>query len=251
MPASNDLDLICTIRIELVDSEPLIWREVEAPTSITLDDLHEIIQITIGWESEHLWEFTVGKQSYGPDGDFDPWFAMETNAGEVLLSEILRPRRTTFRYLYDFGDSWEHKVIVTKIRAPEPGIAYPRFAGGERNGPPEDCGGLYGYYEGLAATPESDDAAEEPDEWDGVHGWAAGFDPNYVDVKGIEGALREMADRLKVRKRPRRKKSTTRHADTLGFRDDAATADAIRLMVKALQLASATLPAKPRSANRK
>ena len=59
------------MRIELLDTDPLIWREVEVPTSITLKVLHDIIQITMGWLDYHLWEFTIGKQAYGLPMDED------------------------------------------------------------------------------------------------------------------------------------------------------------------------------------
>ena len=64
--AADSFNQICTVRIELLDTDPLIWREVEVPTSITLKVLHDIVQITMGWLDQHLWEFTIGKQSYGP-----------------------------------------------------------------------------------------------------------------------------------------------------------------------------------------
>ena len=248
MAKANDPEQICTIRIELTHSEPLIWREVEAPISITLGDLHEIIQIAIGWDGDHLWQFTIGKQTYGPDGDFDIWSGQETNAGEVALSEVLRPRRTTFRYLYDFGDSWEHKVLVTKIRAREPGIAYPRYIGGERNGPPEDCGGLHGYYEGLEAAAKNDDDDAAGDDWD-EYSWAENFDPNDVDAKGIEAALRRMADHLGARKRPRRQRS--KGADIAPFGRNATMADTVAMMVNALRAATPPGANKFRSANKK
>lgn len=57
---------ICAVRIELLETEPLIWREVEVPTSVTLKVLHDVIQITVGWFDCHLWRFTIGGQSYGP-----------------------------------------------------------------------------------------------------------------------------------------------------------------------------------------
>ena len=63
--AADSFNQICTVRIELLDTDPLIWREVEVPTSITLKVLHDIVQITMGWLDYHLWEFTIGKQACG------------------------------------------------------------------------------------------------------------------------------------------------------------------------------------------
>jgi hypothetical protein len=245
MPASDDLNRICTIRIELLDSDPLIWREVEAPVSITLNDLHEIIQIAMGWESEHLWEFTIGKQHFSPDDASLGPFATISDFDDVTLSDILRPRRTTFRYLYDFGDSWEHRVIVTKIRPPETGVSYPRYAGGERSGPPEDCGGLYGFYEGLAAIARRDQDDEPGD----LSWWAEDFDPDDVDVEGIEDRLRALADHL--RKRPRRKKSKARTASPHPFADASNLLDRIAMLVDAFAAATPARPKRATSASKK
>jgi hypothetical protein len=247
MRKSGDLDRICTIRIELMHSEPLIWREVEAPVSITLDDLHRIIQIVMGWEEEHLWEFTIAKKHYAPPDEFTSPFEPVSDSGEVRLSHILRPRRTTFQYLYDFGDSWLHHVIATKTRAPEAAVAYPRYIAGERNSPLEDIGGLYGFYAGLAAIAANDDHDEEIDEPDDLHGWARSFDPDYVDAEGIEDRLRLMAEDLRTQKRPRKKKAKTGPA----FGDDAELGATVRLMLNALKLGAATRPRKPRAGNKK
>ena len=67
--AVDSFNQICTVRIELLDTDPPIWREVEAPTSITLKVLHDIAQITMGWLNQHLWEFTIDKKGYGPPMD--------------------------------------------------------------------------------------------------------------------------------------------------------------------------------------
>lgn len=63
--ASDSFNQICTVRIELLDTNPLIWRQVEVPTSITLKVLHDVVQITMGWLDYQLWEFTIGEQRYG------------------------------------------------------------------------------------------------------------------------------------------------------------------------------------------
>jgi Plasmid pRiA4b ORF-3-like protein len=68
---SNSFNEIATVRIELQDTDPVIWRQVEVPTSITLKVLHDIVQAVMGWFNYHLWEFTIGKQRYGPPTDKD------------------------------------------------------------------------------------------------------------------------------------------------------------------------------------
>ena len=182
-PMNAAADQIATVRIELADSEPLIWREVEVPTSISLKALHEIIQAAFGWENYHLWEFSLGKRRYGPPND-GGWGPAVANAGKVRLSDLLGPRKTTIGYLYDFGDSWEHRLTVTNVRAGDPDRSYPRYVGGERNGPPEDCGGIPGFYDKLdmAADPDHPDHAD-------IKEWLGDYDPETVDVASINRAF--------------------------------------------------------------
>ena len=70
-PATDSFNEIASVRIELKDSDPLIWRQVEVPTSITLKVLHDVIQIVMGWFDYHLWEFTIAGRSYGLPMDED------------------------------------------------------------------------------------------------------------------------------------------------------------------------------------
>ena len=144
--AADSFNQICTVRIELLDTDPLIWREVHVPTSITLKVLHDIVQITMGWLDQHLWEFKIDGRIYGLPMDDDWGTAPRTDAIKVRLREVLKPRKTNVEYLYDFGDSWEHRITVTKIRPGLPGVSYPHYIAGEWDCPPENCGGVPGYY---------------------------------------------------------------------------------------------------------
>lgn len=115
-----------------------------------------------------------------------------------------KPPKTTIDYLYDFGDSWEHRLTVTGIRQAEPGIAYPRYIGGEWNAPPEDCGGIPGFYEALGAMadPEHPNHAE-------TFEWFDGYDPKEIDEIAIKVALRRTANRRNAgAARTAKKKST-------------------------------------------
>ena len=148
---SDSFNEIATVRIELRHTHPLIWRQVEVPTSITLKVLHDIIQAVMGWFDYHLWEFTIGRQRYGLPMDDDWGTEPRVDAGKVRLRDVLKTRKTVIDYTYDFGDGWEHRLTVTDVRTGTPGVSYPRYIGGERNGPPEDCGGIPGFYELLEA----------------------------------------------------------------------------------------------------
>ena len=124
---------IATVRIELHDTDPVIWRQVEVPTSITLKVLHDIIQAAMGWFDCHLWEFTIDKRRYGLPMDEDWGTEPRTNAAKVRLRDVLRSRKTRIDYLYDFGDCWEHRLTVTNTRTGDPDLSYPRYIAGERN----------------------------------------------------------------------------------------------------------------------
>jgi len=157
---------IATLRIELNGSEPLIWRQVEVPTALTLKGLHDVIQAAMGWFDYHLWGFTIGKQRFGPPAGDDSWGAGPIgNALKVRLRDVRGPKTTRIDYLYDFGDGWEHRLTISRVRPGEPDIAYPRYVGGEQVAPPEDCGGIYGFYDRLEALadpkhPDHEEVAE-------------------------------------------------------------------------------------------
>ena len=114
---------IATLRIELNDSDPLIWRVVEVPTSITLKVLRDIVQVTMGWLDYHLWEIVIAGQAYGLPMDEDWGAAPRKVAGKVRLRDVLSPGTTTIDYTYDFGDSWEHRLVVSDVRPADPGTA--------------------------------------------------------------------------------------------------------------------------------
>ena len=121
---SASFNEIATVHIELRHTDPLVWRQVEVPTSITLKVLHDIIQVVMGWFDYHFWEFTIGKQKYGLPMD-DSWGTEPPiAAGKVRLHDVLKPRKTIIEYTYDFGDCWEHRLTVTDIRAGQPGDSY-------------------------------------------------------------------------------------------------------------------------------
>lgn len=182
-------DDIATVRIELSDTDPPIWREVEVETSISLKTLHLVIQAAFGWQNYHLWEFSLGKRCYGPPSDDDWRDEPLIDASKMRLKDLLGPRATKIDYLYDFGDSWEHRLTISNIRAADPERSYPRYVGGERNGPPEDCGGIPGFYDKLdaLADPRHPDHAE-------IKEWLGDYDPETIDAASIKDALGRVAN---------------------------------------------------------
>lgn len=181
---------IATLRIDLKDSEPPIWRLVEVPTSITLKVLHDIVQVTMGWLDYHLWEFRVDGTTYGLPMDEDWGTSPRKSADRTRLRDMITPGTTIIDYIYDFGDYWEHRLTVSDVRPGDPTIGYPRFVDGERDCPPEDCGGIHGFYEMLEARadPAHPDHAE-------ISEWLDGYDPDALDVFPTEVALGRIAAR--------------------------------------------------------
>lgn len=136
------------LRVALLDLAPAIWRRVQVPAGISLDRLHRVIQAAMGWHREHLYEFTIGGVRYGlPDRDFGRKIV---DARRIRVTRIGRAPGARCRYLYDFGEGWEHEVALERVLDPEPGVRYPRLVDGERASPPEDCGGPPGYLDFLA-----------------------------------------------------------------------------------------------------
>ena len=106
-----------------------------------------------------------------------------------ILTEAFSPGACV-AYTYDFGDNWEHRLTVSDVRQGEPGIAYPRFIDGERDCPPEDCGGIPGFYEMLEARADP----THPDHVE-ITEWLDEYDPDELDVFPIQVALGRIAAR--------------------------------------------------------
>jgi hypothetical protein len=131
------------LRIELMHTQPKVWRQVLVPQQINLRSLHEVIQAAMGWEDCHLFEFDCNGRYYGePDEWAERPIAQARNA--KLHAIIPRLPEGEFRYLYDFGDDWEHRIVVEQSGLPNSNPC-PRLLAGEMACPPEDIGGIPGY----------------------------------------------------------------------------------------------------------
>jgi hypothetical protein len=196
-------DELAILRIELADIEPLIWRRVAVRGSTSLATLHRIIQAAMGWLDYHLWEFTVDDVIYGiPDADDIGWGRKVERASTAKLAKVLGSGVKALSYVYDMGDNWEHRVIVERIEAIQPDTLYPEFLGGERRCPPEDCGGLPGYYEFLdnIAGPEKGKAGKKKKE---ALDWYGGpYDPDDIAEEQIRITLRRIANASRQKAKP-------------------------------------------------
>jgi hypothetical protein len=177
------------IKVTLRGTKPPVWRRFEVPSDISLSRLHEVIQAGFGWQNYHLFAFETSQGRYGiPDPDSD-----DRNAATKKLSAVADWPGDKLRYKYDFGDGWALDIVVEAVAPAGPGTAYPRCTGGKRAGPPEDCGGVWGY-SGLLkilASPQHEEHQARLD-WLGLAS-AADFDPEQAGVPEINAALRSLA----------------------------------------------------------
>jgi hypothetical protein len=183
--------VIYQLKITLKDSKPPIWRRVQVASDTRLSHLHVIIQLAMGWGGGHLHQFFVGNTIYSePNPEMDSFGYFETkNEQRAQLNRVASKEGSKFAYEYDFGDSWDHAILVEKILEPEPGVRYPRCVAGKRACPPEDCGGIWGYY-GLLETLSNPDDPEYADirEWMGD----ADFDPAAFSLDESNARLKQL-----------------------------------------------------------
>jgi hypothetical protein len=146
---------VAHLRIKLDDVEPAVARRVEVPLAIRLDRLHLVLQAAMGWTNSHLYEIRARDIGWGvPDPDFGdgPLDARKARLVDVVQDTGVR----SLKYLYDFGDGWEHTVRIERIADAVPGITYPRLIQATGRCPPEDVGGPWGYRDFLAAMADPD-----------------------------------------------------------------------------------------------
>ncbi|MGW6485393.1 plasmid pRiA4b ORF-3 family protein [Streptomyces sp. NPDC055059] len=176
---------IHTIKVTLRGSRPPIWRRLEVPSGTTLQQLHHLIQVAFGWEDYHMWAFETPQDRYGTA---DRELGIRSAAAK-RLDQVAPHTGDRFGYTYDFGDNWEHDILVEAVEDAEPGTAYPRCLTGRRACPPEDCGGVWGYEYLIEIL--ADPAHEEHDdrlEWLGLDP-ADQFDPAAFDLAEVNTAL--------------------------------------------------------------
>lgn len=177
-----------TLYIRLAEIEPPIWRRIVVPANLTLHQLHQVLQVTMGWTHSHLHQFIVpGTQEsicYGEPSPEDDYFHKDDR--RVRLADIAPKEGATFVYEYDFGDSWRHEITVERIKpTPKEELPYPWCLDGQRACPPEDVGGVSGYANFLEAWRDrSHPEHGQMREWVGKH-----FKPEQFSVPQVNAAL--------------------------------------------------------------
>lgn len=189
---SKRLDNTLQLCVSLEDIEPRIWRRIQVPESFTLKQLHRVIQTVMGWQDSHLHEFTLSGKRYGESNPEDGENVIDERT--IRLRDLPLSIGVSIGYEYDFGDSWQHQVVLEKTLAPDLETIYPACVAGERSAPPEDVGGAGGYVEFLEAIADPDH-----EDHDANMEWVGGqFDPEAFSVAEANERLRRQL------RRPRR-----------------------------------------------
>ena len=189
---------ILQLKITLRHAKPPIWRRIQVPGYYTFWDLHVAIQDSMGWYDCHLHDFEVFNPKKRrleligiPDDEF-PSGAETLPSWEIPVVRLLSSSNPGATYTYDFGDNWEHKIVLEKVFPREEEIEYPRCVAGRRNCPPENCGGTWGYREFLEAISDPNHPGHESMvEWIGED-----FDPNAFDPRAV--LFDDPKERLKI-----------------------------------------------------
>jgi Plasmid pRiA4b ORF-3-like protein len=176
-------DPLLQVRITLTDvDDPPVWRRVLIPAAYSLDRVHAVIQAAMGWQNYHMHAFRLGDVSYGrPDPDDVLGFLDETG---VRLGD-LAATADRIEYEYDFGDSWEHELVIEARTTAQDGSIYPACLAGEGACPPEDCGGSYGFeeFKAIITGPPSTERDE-------MLQWAGGdYDPARFNLTAANTAV--------------------------------------------------------------
>ncbi len=182
---TRNLRSIYQLKIKLLGIKPMIWRRLLVSSVMKLDELHIAIQIAMGWTNSHLYEFISGYDRYGvPD---DNGMLKVYDAGSFRIDSILKKEKDELLYLYDYGDTWEHNVLLEKVLPFTTEQTLPYCVAGKQACPPEDVGGAPGYAYFLEAIEDpSHPDHDEQTEW--VGGF---FDAEHFDLVEVNDLLSE------------------------------------------------------------
>jgi hypothetical protein len=189
---------VLRIKIVLLGTKPPIWRRVLVPAEFTLAQLHDVVQAAMGWEDCHLHQFYIGKRRFGvPDPNERFLGGSPTlNEKKTCLATLLNRVGAKATYIYDFGDSWEHTLTVEKILPAETDVAFPLCTEGKLAAPPEDCGGIPGFYHMLEALGDPNHEDHED-----MRDWTDSFDTEAFSIEAVNKRMR------RVFRAPRKPKS--------------------------------------------
>ncbi len=165
-------------------AKPPIWREIIVPEDYTFFNLHVAIQDAMGWTDSHLHQFFIGNPSKGQTKYIawpNPDMEVDMDEREIEINRFLKKEKDSVFYEYDFGDGWTHRIELKKILGLDQKSRYPQIVAGKNACPPEDCGGLWGYYDliEIINNPKHEEREDVMD-WLGIEN-PEDFKPGYFD----------------------------------------------------------------------
>ena len=180
---------ILQLKISITETNPLIWRRVLVDGSVTFLELHCIIQLAMGWNNSHLFEFMDEETIIAlPYDDLADRREAHIDASVMCLDNLFIIEEQKMKYIYDFGDYWEHEIILEKALPKEKGKKYPICIAGEMNCPREDSGGIQGFYEMLKVLEDKNhDEHKEVAKWLGKN-----YNPSSFDIEKINKQLKKV-----------------------------------------------------------
>jgi hypothetical protein len=184
----NEMKDIIQLKITLDKTEPAIWRRLQVTKDTTFFELHHIIQIAFGWKNCHLYEFDIDGHRIGAPEDYMA-NVPSTDEGVIdardITLDLIIELDETFIYTYDFGDSWKHIITVEKFLPKKQELKCPICIDGELACPPEDCGGIPGYYNLLEVLNDTKHL-----EYKDTKIWVGrNFKPEHFDVEKVNKKL--------------------------------------------------------------
>jgi len=181
------------LKISLQGAKPPIWRRIQLPGALTLGQLHQVIQVVMGWHNQHLHQFLIDRTCYCPPEKEDNWRTTRPkDENKHTIHELADKLAPSFQYIYDFGDNWLHQLVIEKTLAPEEAKPYPVLLTGRRACPPEDAGGVPGYMEQLQILADPDHENHNM-----IKGWLGkNFDPARFGKIEITAANKQLTSLL-------------------------------------------------------
>ncbi len=178
---------IYQIKISLIGAKPPIWRRVLVSDDIGLGAFHELIQVAMGWTNSHLHQFIADRVFYSAPDPYDDFDLEAEDETQYQLFQLLTKEKDSITYEYDFGDGWEHKILLEKILPLDDKTVLPVCIKGKRACPPEDCGGIWGYETLLETLADP----KHPDHDDMLQWLGGQFDPDKFDLADTNVGLAE------------------------------------------------------------
>lgn len=188
-PGVKSSDAVYQLKIVLHGSKPAIWRRILVRGGTSLELLHVILQEAMGWQDCHLYFFEADKVQYNPP-EMEDGFEDAESVLNYILAAVAPEPKAKIKYEYDMGDGWMHAITVEKILPADAKLKLPYCVAGERACPPEDCGGLWGYYAMLdiLGDPKHPDYAEMKERI------CDDFDPDAFDLEAVNKRLKRLAN---------------------------------------------------------